>query len=1001
MHKGLPFSKPKVRLIGNPGEAQAYLGAAYNLLFQVRAFCEASGTPVFGMSRAMEDGAVVTAAVVGDQHIVSCTPPNTTRTELIEGLSSERGFLVWKPEGFVLTPRNRGNPHGWGLPRTEETGPLGTPGGSLREVIINKKRGNGYPSVLGRNPEGLLQPQPSLVAETEGKFAPIPKQLSRLMHFGFMEWRSAETFLKAPRFKGAVDGVIRQFDTARLEMFWEKDTEGWFVHRPVFTPYAEGSIAAYLLDLINTERTDVPPAVPPVLGWGTQVAGLGYEENSRMSEVSLIGHNSPLFREGYRTVQERANRVGIPKRVVGENLIYLANPPDTPEEIAAEMHAQWMGSPNHAANVTFDHRGPYLFPESVYHFLRRQPESEENKAAYATVAELKTSSGLSAEVFVGMPSWIAAGSAWWTGDEGTVSWNAPVNRHFVYATSFLNGSRQYENYPNPAAETTNDHYTDLFISGRHIRLGFRPGHEYLLGAALSRETVTLRLNEEDEQDTTIENALILRVASTNRVWVRIHDFLFQDVFRPVGTIESPFDSAPVEYGVYPKSFRTVTVCTGNYAGFQRVNFSKSGRKAAVTVYPYFNLPTDGFFPDSPAGVKPLGRTYRVAGVAHYILDGTVVTEHAAPTTLTRDSSEQNGVWYYNWVLGSYVAFVDFSYDDAETVLEAAVEYELLDPQGSSTVGYLTFPDATRVPLLNTTFAYIDIRDSSKTVRLEQKRVYNYYPVPPFSRNDVGFIVTKLYRGDAVLHSRAVVEAYVFSTDESGNKTYSYSGDVTRSNLSVSQHTNPWMTHNASANNTTTRFAWDLPSLRATSLVQTFSPLSYFKDLYGAHGAVKLAATHSVNLMPCPPDSPIGYVDWAMSSNAYTDFCANFGPAILGFNREQANTYWRSGYLVPTAWDARFDVEVEYAEYKGEYILSVRLGMFGEGTAGVEHALQDEGVSPGDVVRIIGEVRDGFPNFDEDVVMGGVEPVRILRSSLNLAEILGIEDVDDVIPLGVM
>lgn len=78
MHEGLPFSKPKVRLRGDPGAAQAYLGEAYNLLFQVRSFCEASGAPVFAMSRPMEDGALVTAAVVGDEHIVSCTPPPLT-----------------------------------------------------------------------------------------------------------------------------------------------------------------------------------------------------------------------------------------------------------------------------------------------------------------------------------------------------------------------------------------------------------------------------------------------------------------------------------------------------------------------------------------------------------------------------------------------------------------------------------------------------------------------------------------------------------------------------------------------------------------------------------------------------------------------------------------------------------------------------------------------------------------------------------------------------------
>ncbi len=83
MRDGLPFSKPRVRLHGDVGEAQAYLGEAYNLLFQVRQFCEASGTPVFSMSRAMPNGAVVTAAIVGGEEIVSCSPPLIERVDAL------------------------------------------------------------------------------------------------------------------------------------------------------------------------------------------------------------------------------------------------------------------------------------------------------------------------------------------------------------------------------------------------------------------------------------------------------------------------------------------------------------------------------------------------------------------------------------------------------------------------------------------------------------------------------------------------------------------------------------------------------------------------------------------------------------------------------------------------------------------------------------------------------------------------------------------------------
>lgn len=75
MRNGAPFSKPRVRLYGATGDAQNYLGAAYNLLFKVRQFCGNAGAPVFAMQRSLPDGAVVQAAILGNEEIVSCFPP--------------------------------------------------------------------------------------------------------------------------------------------------------------------------------------------------------------------------------------------------------------------------------------------------------------------------------------------------------------------------------------------------------------------------------------------------------------------------------------------------------------------------------------------------------------------------------------------------------------------------------------------------------------------------------------------------------------------------------------------------------------------------------------------------------------------------------------------------------------------------------------------------------------------------------------------------------------
>lgn len=110
MRNGLPFSKPKVRLFGDPGEAQQYLGEAYNLLFQVRQFCEQSGVPVFSMQRQLPNGALVTAAIVGGEEIVATYPP----AKHVGGTTGKkRKKIPYFLANFFGTPSSEDHPSGY------------------------------------------------------------------------------------------------------------------------------------------------------------------------------------------------------------------------------------------------------------------------------------------------------------------------------------------------------------------------------------------------------------------------------------------------------------------------------------------------------------------------------------------------------------------------------------------------------------------------------------------------------------------------------------------------------------------------------------------------------------------------------------------------------------------------------------------------------------------------------------------------------------------------
>lgn len=161
MRNGLPFSKPKVRLFGDPGEAQQYLGEAYNLLFQVRQFCEQSGVPVFSMQRQLPNGALVTAAIVGGEEIVAAHPPAKHGGG---ATGKKRKKIPYFLANFFGTPSSEDHPGGYTPehpqhPEAQYPGPV--------SVWAGYNRDNVPPAPAPKTPEDKNELTPALPIEEQ------------------------------------------------------------------------------------------------------------------------------------------------------------------------------------------------------------------------------------------------------------------------------------------------------------------------------------------------------------------------------------------------------------------------------------------------------------------------------------------------------------------------------------------------------------------------------------------------------------------------------------------------------------------------------------------------------------------------------------------------------------------------------------------------------------------------------------------------------------------
>ena len=142
----LPFPIHGTRLTGD-GDPQRGVGEAARLLYFANLIAQTAGVPVYRLSRQTPYGQV-TASVHGPLafktvHSVA-EPEEPAPEEEVTGITR----LVWLPEGFVITPRTAGAPDGFGMPPTPDG--KGTPGGPLKQVIINRFKDNQYPDAVYR-----------------------------------------------------------------------------------------------------------------------------------------------------------------------------------------------------------------------------------------------------------------------------------------------------------------------------------------------------------------------------------------------------------------------------------------------------------------------------------------------------------------------------------------------------------------------------------------------------------------------------------------------------------------------------------------------------------------------------------------------------------------------------------------------------------------------------------------------------------------------------------
>lgn len=339
----LPFPIHGTRFTGD-GDPQRGVGEAARLLYFVNLIAQTAGVPVYRLSRQTPYGQV-TASVHGPLafkavHSVA-EPEEPAPEEEVAGITR----LVWLPEGFVITPRTAGAPDGFGMPPTPDG--KGTPGGPLREVIINRLENNSYPDAIHKALGDASE-------EVAGR--PLRVCAAGLM---CMDWEIDKPDDKV-RGGGFSVGMniagkwVQQFSDRFDTNFNEIDVSEWYCHRPMVDPGQEDKFLKRMRDRVNEMRAAVgrAPVGRPLRGSD----GMLSESAAYAAHYSgIMAHDCDLFRDGhhkfYDRSQLRCGSVGAWR--VGENL-HASSAVVVDNDAVDDAMAAWKASAGHYRNIIYD-----------------------------------------------------------------------------------------------------------------------------------------------------------------------------------------------------------------------------------------------------------------------------------------------------------------------------------------------------------------------------------------------------------------------------------------------------------------------------------------------------------------------------------------------------------------------------------------------------------------------------------------------------------------------
>ena len=356
-----PWYLPFARRADTDAPAAPLLAGASGLLFAATLLAQTAGVPIVRLQRRNADGSVQEVRVSGDLlravQVWQRDAPRQKRPEAVPA-GQAQARLAWLPEGLVLTPRSAAAPQGRGLPMRDDGSY--TPGGPLRQVLLNTKRGNQYPEVL----HGWLDPRIFSFPPEQRKVEAAP-----LFH---MPWERVE--LNRHEMDRGIGGKSlggqwrAQFDAQGLPQWQEADApQGqWFAHRPqVVGESAFQQAARRITNELRAQKGKLPLGAP-LRGWaGT----LGPVALYAMADSQVFGHDSPRFPEGYQSLEMRVWHRLTRGVSYGENLAF-DRPYARDEERAVAALEQWRLSPRHYANIIKDwHAGDterYVWVEHAY-----------------------------------------------------------------------------------------------------------------------------------------------------------------------------------------------------------------------------------------------------------------------------------------------------------------------------------------------------------------------------------------------------------------------------------------------------------------------------------------------------------------------------------------------------------------------------------------------------------------------------------------------------------